>query len=327
MTSLIDGMLLLSRSGRQALSAQRIDLGELAVQARRDVGAEFGHHPVRWRIDALPEVWGDRGMLQQVMTNLLSNAVKYSSARQVSEIHVWARESASEWTISVQDNGVGLQSQVRPQAVRDLPASACRGAISRASAWAWRRFGASSSNTEEGSSLKASSTKAPPSRSPSQNAAAPVEPAWGATLSRRPADSGIEGVAAAGHTSCRNPGRTRWACSIPSCGGSPAITRCRPSAHDQEHAEGEQLVVSSDNCNVSRAACYDVALPSSSSEGECLCSRQVRLPEVRPPALQRAMTITDRSWQAPQGWQAARRYRPQACRGSLLSSRRCRSAR
>jgi len=42
------------------------------------------------------------------MTNLLSNAVKYSAKRGVSEIKVWAQLNASEWTISVQDNGVGF---------------------------------------------------------------------------------------------------------------------------------------------------------------------------------------------------------------------------
>jgi signal transduction histidine kinase len=108
MTAMIDGMLLLSRSGRETLRHQTVDLNELVVQARRDAGAEFGAHPVRWHVGVLPQVWGDRALLQQVMTNLLSNAVKYSSAREVSQVHVWAQEHEEEWTIAVQDNGVGF---------------------------------------------------------------------------------------------------------------------------------------------------------------------------------------------------------------------------
>jgi len=108
MNALIDGMLLLSRSGRQALITQAVDLNDLAMQAKRDVRAEFGGHPVRWQIGDLPWVQGDRDMLQQVLTNLLSNAVKYSAKRERSDVKVWSEESLTEWTIHVQDNGVGF---------------------------------------------------------------------------------------------------------------------------------------------------------------------------------------------------------------------------
>jgi len=108
MNALIDGMLVLSRSGRQELRVQPVDLNLLVLQAQRDVGEEFDGHPVRWRVAELPEVQGDREMLQQVMTNLLSNAVKYSAKHELSEVQIWCEENAAEWKISVQDNGVGF---------------------------------------------------------------------------------------------------------------------------------------------------------------------------------------------------------------------------
>lgn len=111
MTSLIDGMLVLSRSGRQELKLQRVDLNEVVAQARRDVGLEFVDHPVRWRISELPQVQGDPGLLQQVMSNLLSNAVKYSGKRDLSEVRVWAEDGPGEWVIHIQDNGVGFDPQ------------------------------------------------------------------------------------------------------------------------------------------------------------------------------------------------------------------------
>ncbi len=111
MTSLIDGMLLLSRSGRQDLHVQPVDLNTLVVQARHDVAAEFGSHPVRWQVGELPTVMGDHSLLQQVVTNLLSNAVKYSARREVSEVKIWGEDLGSEWTIRVQDNGVGFAPQ------------------------------------------------------------------------------------------------------------------------------------------------------------------------------------------------------------------------
>jgi len=108
MTTLIDGMLLLSRAGRQDVHVQSVDLNLLVTQAQHDAAAEFEGHPVRWQIGELPTVQGDHSLLQQVMTNLLSNAVKYSAKREVSEIRIWAQLNASEWIISVQDNGVGF---------------------------------------------------------------------------------------------------------------------------------------------------------------------------------------------------------------------------
>ncbi|WP_456831702.1 sensor histidine kinase [Deinococcus sp. UYEF24] len=108
MTALIDGMLVLSRSGRQELNAQPVDLQALVAQAQQDVETEFAGHPVVWEIGDLPLVKGDRGMLQQVVTNLLSNAVKYSGKRERSEVKVWGEDTADGWRVSVQDNGVGF---------------------------------------------------------------------------------------------------------------------------------------------------------------------------------------------------------------------------
>lgn len=111
MTALIDGMLLLSSAGRHQLTVSLTDLGELVRQAQRDVGTEFAGQPVDWQLGPLPHVWGDPGMLQQVITNLLSNAVKYSSTRERSAVRVWAQDGEREWIISVGDNGVGFDPE------------------------------------------------------------------------------------------------------------------------------------------------------------------------------------------------------------------------
>lgn len=108
MNALIDAMLMLSRTVQHNLTFKQVALSRLVVQAQRDVGLEFGLHPVRWHIQPLPQVHGDPDLLQQVMTNLLGNAVKYSRTRDMSVVTVWAEEHAAEWVISVRDNGVGF---------------------------------------------------------------------------------------------------------------------------------------------------------------------------------------------------------------------------
>ncbi|CAM4128081.1 ATP-binding protein [Deinococcus marmoris] len=108
MSAMIDAMLSLSRAGAQDPRFQMVDLNALVAQAQRDVQIEFAQQRVHWELGPLPQLVGDRDMLQQVMTNLLSNAVKYSSPRAVSEIRIWAEERDNEWIVSVQDNGVGF---------------------------------------------------------------------------------------------------------------------------------------------------------------------------------------------------------------------------
>ncbi len=108
MTSLIDAMLILSRTGREELRPRPVALDALVAQAQRDVRTEFPDQPVSWQLQPLPQIWGDAGLLQQVITNLISNAVKYSNTREISEVGIWAQERDGEWVISVRDNGVGF---------------------------------------------------------------------------------------------------------------------------------------------------------------------------------------------------------------------------
>lgn len=108
MTVLIDAMLTLSKAVSTEPRAQRVDMSALFRQAQRDVQLEYPDQVVRWRVEPLPVVYGDPGMLQQVVTNLLSNAVKYSKTRSEIQISIWAEEREGEWAVFVKDNGVGF---------------------------------------------------------------------------------------------------------------------------------------------------------------------------------------------------------------------------
>ena len=83
----------------------------LVERARVDMAQELEGRAVEWRVNELPQVEGDRGSLQQVMTNLISNAVKYSRGRELAVIEVWAKERPGEWVVSVRDNGAGFNPE------------------------------------------------------------------------------------------------------------------------------------------------------------------------------------------------------------------------
>ena len=113
MNTLIDAMLLLSRSTRQEMTPGSVALEDLVERAQADLDADLKGGQVEWRVGPLPQVRGDPALLLQVMTNLLSNAVKFSKTREHALIEVWAEETLASWTVFVRDNGVGFEEKYR----------------------------------------------------------------------------------------------------------------------------------------------------------------------------------------------------------------------
>lgn len=72
----------------------------LLESAIREVGAEV-------TAGELPEVSGDLAQLVQLMLNLVGNALKYRGS-EAPRVHVSAERRGNDWTISVQDNGIGI---------------------------------------------------------------------------------------------------------------------------------------------------------------------------------------------------------------------------
>ena len=113
MSNLIDAMLELSRSTRQAMTLQSVALEDLVKRARTDLAADLEGRQIEWRPGPMPEVRGDPALLQQVVNNLLSNAVKFSRTTEQAVIEVWAEETQPGWTVFVHDNGVGFEGKYK----------------------------------------------------------------------------------------------------------------------------------------------------------------------------------------------------------------------
>lgn len=108
MDQLIDDMLRLSRLGRQPLTYQRLDLGQLARQVFADlVDAEEGRQ-VDVTIADIPSCSGDPPLLRQVLVNLLSNALKFTRLRKPARIEVGWLPAENGLTCFVRDNGTGF---------------------------------------------------------------------------------------------------------------------------------------------------------------------------------------------------------------------------
>lgn len=108
MQTLINDLLAYSRVGTRGKVLTTVDC-ELVLQdalnnlqiAISESGAVITH-------DTLPLVQGDSVQLSQLFQNLLSNAIKFRHQGESPQIHISTERRASEWMISVHDNGIGI---------------------------------------------------------------------------------------------------------------------------------------------------------------------------------------------------------------------------
>ena len=108
MGQLIDDLLAFSRLGRTAMSLAPVDMEGLVKETWNDLCALDDGHQKELRIGPLPEAFGDRTLVRQVLSNLLSNAVKYSRSKGRTVIEIGGEDNGGETRYYVRDNGVGF---------------------------------------------------------------------------------------------------------------------------------------------------------------------------------------------------------------------------
>jgi PAS domain S-box-containing protein len=108
MGQLIDDLLNLARIGRRELKRARAQIALVVKQAIAELPAEEQERNIEWRIEPLPELNCDAGLLKLVFINLLSNAVKFTRRQPIAVIEVGSRITDGRPTIFVRDNGVGF---------------------------------------------------------------------------------------------------------------------------------------------------------------------------------------------------------------------------
>jgi light-regulated signal transduction histidine kinase (bacteriophytochrome) len=122
MEDLINALLHFSRLGRQELSFQSFNLNQSLEAISELFTVSKGGENIEIRIPrSLPNIIGDRVLLEEVFTNLISNAFKYNN-----QSEKWAEIGFLEPTTSdsleqpstpklltfyVKDNGIGIQEK------------------------------------------------------------------------------------------------------------------------------------------------------------------------------------------------------------------------
>jgi signal transduction histidine kinase len=109
MGTLIDDLLAFSRLSRAEAHYATVNLEQVVQEAMKEVGQDAPERRIVWKIDSLPQWYGDRSMLRLAMVNLISNAVKFTRTRPQAEIEIGCKERHDDHVVLfVRDNGVGF---------------------------------------------------------------------------------------------------------------------------------------------------------------------------------------------------------------------------
>ena len=110
MQTLISDLLAYSRAGRFDLALQPTHLEEVVEQVRSDLQTVIQTKDAKIEMDSLPTLHADPTQMRQLMQNLIANAIKYCEA-DFPIVQIRATSAQDSWTISVQDNGIGIDPQ------------------------------------------------------------------------------------------------------------------------------------------------------------------------------------------------------------------------
>lgn len=110
MQELISDLLSYSRVGRTALNIQSINLETTLQEVKSDLEIAIKDKKAVITAGTLPTVSADPTQMKQLLQNLISNAVKYCQD-DVPIVRIWATQTDGTWTISVKDNGIGIDPQ------------------------------------------------------------------------------------------------------------------------------------------------------------------------------------------------------------------------
>ena len=111
MDQLINDLLGLAHVGRQEPHFQPTALTNLVQDVIWDFGDEIRDRRIDWKIQKLPTVSCDPGLMKLAFQNLLSNAIKYTRPRNPAVIEVGTTVIDNEIAIYVRDNGVGFNAK------------------------------------------------------------------------------------------------------------------------------------------------------------------------------------------------------------------------
>jgi light-regulated signal transduction histidine kinase (bacteriophytochrome) len=112
MGTLIDDLLMFSRTGRTELLKQKINTSKMVKEIVEQNKISLNGRVISFHINNMPHINADKLHLKLVFENLISNAVKYTSKKEKAEISIGCDTSSQdEYIFFVKDNGAGFDQK------------------------------------------------------------------------------------------------------------------------------------------------------------------------------------------------------------------------
>ncbi|HZZ39615.1 MAG TPA: ATP-binding protein [Acidobacteriaceae bacterium] len=115
MTLLIDDLLNLSRASTTTMKREPVRLTDLAWQIAGDLNRSDPKRAVEFRIEKVPEIEADGGLMRVVLDNLIRNAWKYTSRHEHACIEFGVVRQRGETIFYVRDDGAGFDPKMNDQ--------------------------------------------------------------------------------------------------------------------------------------------------------------------------------------------------------------------
>src|SRR5690606_27375146 len=92
---------------RQPMNPELVNMNAVVESAWEDVRPVPGRQ-IELKVNQLPDVRGDRVLLEQIWTQLIENAVKFTAPRKKAVIEINGKVEPDRIVYSIKDNGVGF---------------------------------------------------------------------------------------------------------------------------------------------------------------------------------------------------------------------------
>ncbi|RYX99762.1 response regulator, partial [bacterium] len=109
MQKLIDALLYYSRIGNLIKKFRPVNLNESVENAKLNLHLLIEETKANIVYENLPTVMADSTQMTQLLQNLISNSLKYKPEGLIPEIKISAKSNKKFWTISITDNGIGIE--------------------------------------------------------------------------------------------------------------------------------------------------------------------------------------------------------------------------
>ncbi|MGZ7117509.1 MAG: PAS domain S-box protein, partial [Methanobacterium sp.] len=115
MKAQIEGLLEYSRVGTKGGEFKPVDMNLILNQTLQNLNVSMREANAEITHEELPTINGDFSQLQRVFQNLISNAIKFRKPEDPPKIHISANKSedGKEYVFSVNDNGIGIETQYK----------------------------------------------------------------------------------------------------------------------------------------------------------------------------------------------------------------------